>query len=875
MLAQVEEPTPWVSSLAIATKKSGALGICIDPKHLNAVLKRETYQLPILDDMLPELAQAKVFSTVDLKAGYWHCVLDKESSLLTTFSTPYRRYWWLRLPFGLSVSFEIFQKRVNQALEGLEGILDITDDILIYGVGKDLKEATEDHDRHLKALLQRCRERGMALNKDKLKLRRQEVAFMGHLFTNNGLKIDPDKARTVQEMTPPTDTEGVQRLNGFVNYLSKFLPQLADVMEPLRRLTRKDTEWTWSEEQDKAFSEVKRLVWQAPVLSYYQPDRPLSIQCDASQKGLGAALLQDGRPIAYASRPLSDTEQRYAQIEKEMLAIVFALEKFNQYTFGRHVRVSSDHKPLESILSKPLAVAPRRLQGMMMRLQKYTFEVTYERGKNMHLADTLSRVYLPTEGNLQDREFEYINMASYLPIAEERLEEIRRETRNDPSLQELKCVITLGWPEDKSKVAPQVHPFFSIRDELTIQDGLIFRGQRVVVPQSLRPMIKTKLHSSHMGIDACLRRARESVFWPGFSAEIKQMVETCETCRKFETSPQKEPLVSHDVPLRPWEKIGVDIFELNGKEYLTTVDYYSNFWEIDQLPTDAKATTVIAKLKDHFACYGIPDHVVTDNGPQFKSQEFANFAAAYEFEHTPTSPYNNKGNGKVESAVKTAKRLLRKATDAGTDPYLSILDHRNTPTQGMESSPAQRLMNRRTKTLLPTTREPLKPRSVVPDTEITALWKRQEKQAQHYNKSAKELEPLATGDVVRMKPFVAGKKTWEKAMVKEQVDETLYTVETANGDTYRRNRFHMRKTKESMDNTSAPVEQPQGQTSPLPDTLQLRSREIQRATENAVQQAETPGAIPDGVQHKAIPDHTSTRPRRVTKPPAWLKDYVH
>ena len=167
-------------------------------------------------------------------------------------------------------------------------------------------------------------------------------------------------------MTPPTDTEGVQRLNGFVNYLSKFLPQLADVMEPLRRLTRKDTEWTWGEEQDKAFNKVKRLVSRAPVLSYYQPDRPLSIQCDASQKGLGAALLQDGRPIAYASRSLSDTEQRYAQIEKEMLAIVFALEKFNQYTFGRHVRVSSNHKPLESILSKPLAVAPRRLQGMMM-----------------------------------------------------------------------------------------------------------------------------------------------------------------------------------------------------------------------------------------------------------------------------------------------------------------------------------------------------------------------------------------------------------------------------------------------------------------------------------------------------------------------------
>ena len=262
----------------------------------------------------------------------------------------------------VSVSSEIFPKRVNQAFHGLKGILDTTDVILEYGVGKELEEATEDHGRKLKALLQRCQERGIALNKDKRKLRRQEVAFMGHLFTTNGLKIDPDKARAIQEMTPPTGTEEVQRLNGFVNYPSKFLPQLADVMEALRRLTRKDAERTWSEEQGKAFNEVKRLVSQAPVLSYYQPDRPLSIQCDASQKGLGAALLQNGRPIAYASRSLTDTEQSYAQIAKEMLAFLFSLEKFNQYTFGRHVRVSSDHKPLESILSKPLAVAPEDLR---------------------------------------------------------------------------------------------------------------------------------------------------------------------------------------------------------------------------------------------------------------------------------------------------------------------------------------------------------------------------------------------------------------------------------------------------------------------------------------------------------------------------------
>ena len=174
ILTPVEEPTPWVRSLAVATKKSGALRLCIDPRPLNEVLKRETYQIPILDEILPELSQAKVFSTVDLRSGYWHCVLDHESSLLTTFSTPFGRYHWCRLPFGLSVSSEIFQKRVNQALEGLSGVLDIADDILVFGVGNNEQEATADHNRNLEALLRRCRERNIALDRDKLKLKQKE-----------------------------------------------------------------------------------------------------------------------------------------------------------------------------------------------------------------------------------------------------------------------------------------------------------------------------------------------------------------------------------------------------------------------------------------------------------------------------------------------------------------------------------------------------------------------------------------------------------------------------------------------------------------------------------------------------------------------------
>ncbi|KAK3710010.1 hypothetical protein QZH41_003337 [Actinostola sp. cb2023] len=216
------------------------------------------------------------------------------------------------------------------------------------------------------------------------------------------------------------------------------------------------------------------------------------------------------------------------------------------------------------------------------------------------------------------------------------------------------------------------------------------------------------------------------------SADIRQLIETCETCRKFEVSQPKESLMPHEVPSHPWQRVGVDLFELNNKDYLVCVDYYSNFWEVDRL-RDTKANTVILKMKSHFSRYGCPDVVISDNGPQFSCREFAKFAHDWEFEHNTSSPGNSKANGEAESAVKTAKNLMKKSLEAGTDLYTAILDYRNTPTQGLETSPAQRLMNRRTKTLLPTTKRLLQPRVYYADKEQSQLKQRQERQRAIYD----------------------------------------------------------------------------------------------------------------------------------------------
>ena len=267
-------------------------------------------------------------------------------------------------------------------------------------------------------------------------------------------------------------------------------------MEPIRQLTRKDVPWNWGSPQKKAFDMIKNLVKDAPCLKYFDSTKPLAIQCDTSEKGLGAALLQNGLPICYASRALTDVETRYAQIEKELLAIVFALERFHQYTFARHVIVSSDHKPLESILKKPLFKAPRRLQGMLMRMQRYQVTVVYKPGKEMHLADTLSRAFPSSnEDASPQEEFEQINMVNYLPITNDRLSQIRENTSCDEALQLLKEVILKGWPGDKTCLPSQIHPYFPYRDELTAQDGLLFRGERVIIPSNLRQTMKERVPS--------------------------------------------------------------------------------------------------------------------------------------------------------------------------------------------------------------------------------------------------------------------------------------------------------------------------------------------------------------------------------------------
>jgi hypothetical protein len=283
------------------------------------------------------------------------------------------------------------------------------------------------------------------------------------------------------------------------------------------------------------------------------------------------------------------------------------------------------------IVRKPLHKAPKRIQGMLLRLLQYDIEVVYKRGKEMFIADMLSRAYLPADPS-QTNHFRQINAVGHLKISQEKIKQLQEATNTDEVMTNLKAVILQGWPDSKQEVPAQVTPYFSYRDELTLHNGLIFKGERVIVPETIRIPIKEQLHSSHLGGESMLRRARECVFWPGMSSEIRHLTSSCEACQTFCTAQQKEPLMPIEASY-PWEKVGVDLFTWDKKDYLLTIDYYSGLWEVDRLKRTT-SNAVIKKLKQHFARNGIPSTLISDNGPQFSAQEFCNFAVNWDFEHT-------------------------------------------------------------------------------------------------------------------------------------------------------------------------------------------------------------------------------------------------
>lgn len=788
VIAQVDKATDWVNSLVIVEKKNGKLRLCLDPRDLNKAVKREHFKIPTITDITARLSGKKVFTILDEKDGYHQVELDDESSYLCTFQTPFGRFRYKRLPFGISSASEVFQKKNIQTFGDIQGVHMITDDMIIAGADE------AEHDEILQKVMNRAKEKNIKFNRDKIQFKVNEVKYMGCILGQDGMKPDPEKVKAIVQMPQPEDKKGVQRLLGTVNFLAPFIPNMSELTAPLRSVLKKDIAFVWDHEQTEAMEKIKAVLTETPVLKFYNVKKDVVIQTDASQNGLGSCLLQENHPVAYASRALTEAEKNYAQIEKELLAVQFACEKFNTYIYGKTVTVQTDHKPLEAIQRKQIHKAPPRLQRMLLRLQKYELTFQYTPGKYMYVADTLSRAFLEEKcDNAIEREDEIDIMihtlVTNLPFSDTRLQKLRESLATDDQLQDLRKVVMDGWPHHKHALKQSVKPYWNFKEEIHIADNLLFVGDRIIIPSDQRQTVLDAVHESHLGIEKCKARARQSVYWPGMSKDIERICSQCETCNKFKRMNQKETLIQHEIPARPWQKVGIDIYEYKSQDYVLVVDYYSKFIETRHLKGKT-AQAVVQRLKSIFSIHGIPEEIIADNMP-FSSTAFLQFAKDYGIVVTTSSPTHSQSNGMAERSIQTVKNILKKATEEGKDEYMAMLEYRNTPITGCDYSPAQLLMSRMLRDKIPTKRQLLAPKVAVKARQ--KLTERQRRQKQYFDRDARDLKPLSDGDSVR---YRVG-KTWEPAVVTgRHSTPRSYLITTQNGQPLRRNRRHLLKTDE-------------------------------------------------------------------------------
>lgn len=789
IIAKVHEPTEWVNSLVLVHKPSGDLRICIDPQTLNKAIIPENYPITSVDEIMSKLSNATIFSKLDASQAFWQVPLDTESAFKCTFNSPFGRYRFLRMPYGIKPASEVFQKLIRQHFEDIEGVTSYIDDFLIWGKDKN------EHDTRLKQVLDRCRQINLKLNFSKCEFGVEKVMFTGHIFSKTGVEPDESKIQALKNFKTPENKKDVERFLGIITYVSKFIKNMSFETNNLRILLKKDIAWHWDYPQQETFNHLKNILTNKPILQFFDPKKPITLSVDASQNAIGGVLLQNNLPVYYISKALTDNQKNWAQIEKEMFAITYACLRFHQFIYAKQITVETDHKPLVSIVKKPLNSCPLRLQRMLIQIQPYTIKLIYKPGTQLPIADALSRAH-DINKNTKDEillnekiESQILSIQSSVPIAQKQIQNIKNETNKDPDLLKIIDYIKNGWPPTK-KLIPTLKPYFIIRNSLSFSDNLLLFNEKIIIPKSLQAEMLSKLHTSHLGREKTKYRARTIFYWPNMSQDIDDFISNCRSCVIFSKSPPKEPLIHHKIPERAWQKIAMDIFKMNGLFYICVVDYYSKFTDVKCLK-NITSESVILYLKHLFSLLGTPQEIVSDNGGQLCSDSFKKFSQEWGFDCTYTSPYFPQANGQVERQIGTMKSILKKCFYEKTDPYLALLELHNTPLDNNLYSPAQLLLNRNLKSILPVTNKHLKPKIISSKFHRNNLKQKQKTSEFYYNRKTRKLPPLKLNQNVFIKNN--GYFNLPGKIIKIKKNPRSYEIKLhGSGKIFTRNRHHLK-----------------------------------------------------------------------------------
>ena len=883
IIEKVEGATPWLSPLIPIPKKNGEVRLVLDMRIPNAALVRRRVQIPTVDEILRQMQGAKFFTEVDLSQGYLQLTLAKESRYITAFPTPNDGpHQFKRLIMGASPSGEYFHEIINNLIRDIPGCANISDNIWLWSTDK------ESHYKQLENLLATLETNGLTLKLPKCTFMASEINVFGHIVSANGIRPDDDKIEAVKNASPPKSASEVRSFLGLTNYCSRYIAQYSTITAPLRQLTKANAKFHWGDEQDKSFRTLKQVLTCQPVLAHYCLEAKTRVVVDASPWAVGAILLQEQadhtyQPVAYGSRSLTETEQKYGQIEKESLAIVFGCEHFHMYLYGRNFELETDHRPLQHIYetkangNKP---APARIERWRLRLQEYDFKVVYRPGKG-NLADSLSRLPKETHSTAKsprssmeacaDRYVRYL--AEHQTPRAMTVEEIIQASMKDKELTQVREHLK----QHQTFKLPQ--PYKSLANELSVTDqDILLRDHRIVLPVSLRDRAIKLAHEDHAGMTRCKQRIRSKLWWPHMDKQIEEHIKCCHPCQITAKPPCPEPMTPTELPKAPWTQLAIDICgPFPSGEYIAVLtDYYSR-WPEAKILKSVTSATILKWLSHVFAQHGYPEELKSDNASYFTSTEFKDTLRSWGIQPKTVTEYWPQANGQVERFNEVINKHIRTAQAEDRDwrktfPNM-LLHYRATPHRMTGQTPAKLLFQRELRTKIPS----IQLCDLASDSELRKQDTIAKAKAKNYTDKTRYAShrTLQIGDQVLVTQKRQNKYSTrfnKNPMTILKILGSQLILQDIHGQQHRRNLSHVKEYKSVVasnrkDDDEEDDEQVQSNHSPDQDSNQQPSVDepatVEDATIPPVQKEPSDQRPPDNIR----------RSTRIRLPPKHLKDY--
>lgn len=672
-----EGPAPWISNPVLTPKDNDSIRVTLDMRIPNTAIKTTNLPIPRVDDVKTKLSGSKYFSKLDLKAAFHQLKLDKASRALTVFHAAGRLMRYKRLTMGAKPASGELNKALLPLFASIPHCSVIHDDIIIAA------PSLKTHDQALDATLKILEAKGLTLNAEKCLFQQNEIPFWGLIISQSGIKPDPAKTKALNEASRPDSKDDVMSFLCFTQSFSDFIPRLSRKTHHLRAMTKKNAVFSWTKQCETEFNNLKKALSEKTLIAHYNPRLPTAIFVDAHATGISAILTQENTsnallPVAFASRATRPEEQRYPQLDLEALAIDFGLRRFRKYIAGGPpITIHTDHKPLVSIFhnSRKGSIRTDRIK---LRHQDLVYKLEWTPGK-ANPADYLSRhacqlIDLPPSWNEEAKELQKTvwRLQSGPDTNTITMKQISKETNTDSELAKLKQHIMNGQiPKDNAKLKA----YNQIFDELAIVKNIIFKGNQIVLPSSLRQAAVDNAHEkAHFGIVNLKRRIRSHFWFPDMNNTIEEAVKSCSACQMFTNKRTHEPARNIPMPKNPWEVVSVDLFGPlpNGNYVIMVQDVLTRF-PAGKIIRSTAAKYVIPALQQIYINYGSPDSQRTDNGPPFNSKEFTLFCDNHGIRHMPVFPYHPQANP-VETIMKPMGKALKIAIWQKKDQSTALND---------------------------------------------------------------------------------------------------------------------------------------------------------------------------------------------------------